>query len=152
MKSIIESIEQDYLANLKGKNDFQVSVLRMAKNALQNAVIASQKELDDTMAVVVLRREIKKREEAAKLYRDGGRAQAAQKEEEENAILKKYLPSEPDDDEIVPKIRLALKAVNAASPADMGKVMAKLLPEIGHSVDGSRLSQLVLRELKKPDE
>ncbi len=65
------------------------------------------------------------------------------KEEEELAILKKYLPEQMSDEELIKLVSEAITSTGAVNQADFGKVMGFLMPKVKGKVDGGRATQLV---------
>src|ERR1019366_8074723 len=91
----------------------------------------------------VLRRERKRRLEAAEAFRTGGREEQAQSEERELEILEEFMPEPLTEDEIEEIVDDAIAEVGATSMADLGRVMADVMPQIAGRADGSTVSQIV---------
>jgi uncharacterized protein len=66
----------------------------------------------------------------------------------ESAVLENYLPPSLDQEELETMIRAAINEVGATSPADMGKVMKTLMPQIKGRASGEQVSQTVRQLLK----
>jgi uncharacterized protein YqeY len=95
----------------------------------------------------VLGRQVKQRRESIEIYRGAGRDDRAADEEGEVAILSEFLPEQLDPAELERMARSAIAETGASSPADMGRVMGKLVPEVKGRADGRALSELVRRLL-----
>ncbi|MCL6581047.1 MAG: GatB/YqeY domain-containing protein [Firmicutes bacterium] len=120
-----------------------LSVVRLARAALQNATIEKRGPLTDEEAAVVLSREVKQRRETAEEYRRLGRPEAAERLLAEAAILEGYLPQQLTDEELRRIIGEAIQATGAASRRDAGKVMGKVMPQVRGRADGKRVSDMV---------
>jgi uncharacterized protein YqeY len=122
------------------------------RSALTYARIAKGRPLTDEEALDVLRREVKQREESIAAFRQGGREELAQKEERERAILLAYLPRQMSREEIVEVARRVIQETGARGPADKGKVMGRLMPQVRGMADGATVSAIVsaLLEGKTP--
>jgi uncharacterized protein len=120
----------------------RVTALRLIVNELQKAV--KDGGADD---VEVLQRERKRRLEAAEAYRDGGRDDLAAGEEREAALIAGYLPEQISDDELGAIVGDAVAESGATSPAEMGKVMALVMPQVKGRADGKRVSTAVKEKL-----
>lgn len=142
-----EKIEQDLIGAMKSKDELRVSVLRMLKTAIKNAEIQKRAELGDDDIYALIGGQIKSRREAIELYKKGGREELAQKEEAEIKILQNYLPEQIGEEEIRRLVKNAITAVGAGEIKDMGKVMAKIMPEVKGKADGALVSQIVKEEL-----
>jgi uncharacterized protein YqeY len=97
--------------------------------------------------LVVLKRERKRRHEAIAMYEQGGRDDLAEQARFEEGLLDAYLPAELSEDELRAFVEEAVSQTGAASPKEMGKVMAAVMPRVAGRADGKRLSELVRARL-----
>src|SRR3954464_5259546 len=121
--------------------------LRLILNSLRSAEKDLQRPLSEEEELQVLQRERKRRIEAADAFRSGGREEQAQAEERELAILEEFMPSPLSEEEIEEIVDDAIAEVGATSMADLGRVMADVMPQIAGRADGSVVSQLVREKL-----
>ena len=94
-----------------------------------------------------MQRERKKRIEAAEAFRAGGREEQADAEERELEILEEFMPEPLSEDEIDEIVDDVIAEVGATSMADLGRVMADVMPQIAGRADGSQVSQIVREKL-----
>jgi uncharacterized protein YqeY len=132
---------------MRARDGQRTQTLRMAMAAAQNKQIELRRPLTDADLVDVLARQVKQRRESVALYRDAGREQLAADEEAEAAILTEFLPEQLDADELERMVRAAIDATGASGPADLGRVMGRLAPQIKGRADGGAVSGLVRRLL-----
>jgi uncharacterized protein YqeY len=121
--------------------------LRLIVNALKNSEKELQRPLSEDEELQVLQRERKRRVEAAEAFRAGGREEQADAEERELAILEEFMPEPLGEDEIEEIVDDAIAEVGATSMADLGRVMADVMPQIAGRADGSVVSQIVREKL-----
>ena len=140
--SVLDQVKTDVTTALKAGERERVHALRLIVNELQKAV--KDGGGDD---VEVLQRERKRRLEAAEAYRDGGRDDLAAGEEREAALIAGYLPEQISDDELGAIVGDAVAESGASSPAEMGKVMALVMPQVKGRADGKRVSTAVKEKL-----
>jgi uncharacterized protein YqeY len=95
----------------------------------------------------VLQRERKRRIEAAEAFRSGGHDDRAEAEERELAILEEFMPEPLTEEEIEEIVDDAIAEVGATKMADLGRVMADVMPQIAGRADGSQVSQIVREKL-----
>jgi uncharacterized protein YqeY len=95
----------------------------------------------------VLQRERKRRVEAAEAFRAGGREEQAEDEEYELEVLEEFMPAPLSEEEIEDIVDDAIAEVGATSIADLGRVMADVMPQIAGRADGSAVSQIVREKL-----
>ncbi|HKE28817.1 MAG TPA: GatB/YqeY domain-containing protein, partial [Bryobacteraceae bacterium] len=112
---LIDKIQQDMVAAMKGREEARLSALRMMKAALMKAKVDSPKPLDDAAEMQVLKSLINQRTDAAEMFRKGGREDQAAKEEAERALIETYLPAGASEAEIEAAIAAALSETGFTS-------------------------------------
>ncbi len=145
--SLITTIEIEIKEAMKSREAERRDALRLIVNALKGSEKELQRPLSDDEELQVLQRERKKRVEAAEAFRAGGREEQAATEERELAILEEFMPEPLSEDEIEEIIDDAIAEVGATSMADLGRVMADVMPQIAGRADGSSVSQIVREKL-----
>jgi uncharacterized protein YqeY len=145
--SLIATIEGEIKEAMKSRDAERRDALRLIVNALKGSEKELQRPLSDDEELQVLRRERKKRVEAAEAFRAGGREEQAATEERELAILEEFMPEPLSEEEIEEIIDDAIAEVGATSMADLGRVMADVMPQIAGRADGSSVSQIVREKL-----
>jgi uncharacterized protein YqeY len=145
--TLIEELEDDLKEAMRERDEDLRDVLRLILNALRNAEKELQRELTEEEELQVLQRERKKRVEAAEAYRNAGREEQADDEEYELEVLEEYMPEPLSEDEIEEIVDDAIAENGATSLADLGRVMADVMPQIAGRADGSTVSQIVREKL-----
>lgn len=145
--SLITTIEDEIKEAMKARDAERRDALRLIVNALKGSEKELQRPLSDNEELQVLQRERKKRVEAAEAFRSGGREEQAAAEERELAILEEFMPEPLSEEEIEEIIDDAIAEVGATSMADLGRVMADVMPQIAGRADGSTVSQIVREKL-----
>lgn len=141
--SLIDQVKSDTAVALKAGDKARVQALRLITNELQKAA----KESSDGDETAVLQRERKRRLEAAQAYADAGRDDLAEGERREAAIIEEYMPEQLSDEELHAIVGDAVAESGAASPKEMGKVMALVMPKVQGRADGKRVSAVVREKL-----
>ena len=140
--TLLNQIQDDVKDAMKAGEKERVHALRLIVNELQKAVKENGgEELD------VLQRERKRRFEAAEAYRDGGRTDLAEAEEREAELIASYMPEQLSDEQLGAIVGDAVAESGASSPAEMGKVMALVMPQVKGRADGKRVSAAVKEQL-----
>jgi uncharacterized protein YqeY len=145
--SRIATIEDEIKEAMRARDGERRDALRLILNSLRNSEKELQRPLSDDEELQVLQRERKKRVEAAEAFRNGGREEQAQAEERELSILEEFMPEPLSEDEIEEIVDDAIAEVGATSMADLGRVMADVMPQIAGRADGSVVSQIVREKL-----
>ncbi|HEX3226586.1 MAG TPA: GatB/YqeY domain-containing protein [Gaiellaceae bacterium] len=143
----IEEIEAEVREAMKARDAERRDALRLIVNALKNSEKELQRPLSNDEELQVLQRERKRRVEAAEAFRTGGAEDRALAEERELAILEEFMPEPLSEDEIEEIVDDAIAEVGATSMADLGRVMADVMPQIAGRADGSVVSQIVREKL-----
>ena len=115
---------------MKEKNKEELSVLRMAKGAMDKIRIDQKKEVDDQLLIEVIAKEIKSRNDSIAEFKKGGREDLVSKTENEIDILKRYLPEQLSEEEVDKIIDEAFVELSPQGMKDMGKVMSMVSPKV----------------------
>jgi uncharacterized protein YqeY len=148
--SLIEQIQKDITAAMKGREEQRLSTLRMVKTALKNREIDKMAPLDDKEAQQVLSTLIKQRKESIEQFTRGGRQEMADKEAAEITLIEAYMPKAAGEDEIVAGVKAVIAEMGSATIKDLGAVMKNAMARFagaGVRVDGKQVSEAVKREL-----
>jgi uncharacterized protein YqeY len=145
--SRIAQIEDEVKEAMKARDAERRDALRLIVNALKNSEKELQRPLSEDEELQVLQRERKRRVEAAEAFRNAGHEDRAEAEERELDILEEFMPEPLSEDEIEEIVDDAIAEVGATSMADLGRVMADVMPQIAGRADGSQVSQIVREKL-----
>ena len=145
--SLIARIEDELKEAMQARKSERRDALRLILAALRSAEKELQRPLHDDEELQVLQRERKRRVEAAEAFRSGGREEQAEAEERELEVLEEFMPEPLSEDEIDEIVDDVIAEVGATSMADLGRVMADVMPQIAGRADGSQVSQVVREKL-----
>jgi hypothetical protein len=147
--TLVEKINNDLHDAMRARDELHKLVLRGLLSSINYAEIAKQKKLDDSDVIEVISREIKQRRESIEAYTQGNRPDLADKEKAEMEILQQYMPAQMSHDKIVTLVQQVLQEVGAKGPADKGKVMQKLMPQVKGKADGGEVNRIVTELMSK---
>lgn len=139
---LVEKLKNDMVQSMKGQDKERLTVLRMAKGAMDKEHIDKKKEINDELLIDVVSREVKQRKEAIEEFKKGNRDDLVEQNEREIAILKEYLPEELTEEEIEKELDRIFLEIKPESIKDMGKVMKEASTLKGR-VDMSVLSSKI---------
>jgi hypothetical protein len=145
--TLIEEIEDELKDAMKARDAERRDALRLILNSLKSSQKELQRPLSEEEELQVLQRERKRRVEAAEAFRTGGREEQAVAEERELDVLEEFMPEPLSEDEIDEIVDDVIAEVGATSMADLGRVMADVMPQIAGRADGSQVSQIVREKL-----
>ena len=106
------------------------------------AVLSNHEDVID-----VLSKQMKQRRESIEHFKAAGRDAMVQVEQEESAIIAEFLPQPLSDDELRGLVSAAIAETGASSPADLGRVMGRLAPQVKGRADGKTVSEMVRAQL-----
>jgi uncharacterized protein len=135
-------------ASVKAQDAIRRDTLRFVLAAIHNDEVARRRDLSDDEVIGVLGKQAKMRRESIEAFEKGGRAELVSKETAELHVIEGYLPQQLGRDEIAGLARAAIAATGAVTPADQGKVMQKLMPEVRGRADGKLVASVVSELLR----
>lgn len=146
---LLEQIQKDMVAAMKGREEARLDTARMIKTALQRFIVDNPgKALDEQVELQILTTLVKQRREAADMFRKGDRPELAAKEEAELKLIESYMPSAPTEEEIDAAIAAAMAESGVTALKQMGIVMKAAQAKLaGKRVDGKALSERVRSKL-----
>lgn len=159
---LLETLLRDLKESQLKKEVLKLSVLRLLFAALNNREIEKRTKLSKTEPLEklaelsrlneqelleVIASEAKKRKEAISAFKKGNRQDLVEKEEKELEMLAVYLPKSLNENELKEIIKKAVSETDARSLQDLGKVMAKIMPQVKNRADGNLVSRLVKESL-----
>jgi len=162
--SLKEKIFSDLKEFLKTQNEIGVQTLRLllasilqkekekryrlsSNKNFSEKELANQSQLTDDEILEVLFSEIKKRKEVISIYEKTRRNDLLEKEKKELEVLEGYLPKQLTDEEILGILKEIINEIKASNLKDLGKVMARAMPQIKGKAEGARVSALAKKLL-----
>jgi hypothetical protein len=145
---IRDDIKAALVSAMKSGDKPGTATIRLIQSALKNRDIelrgpAGPPVDDDALVTEVLQKMIKQRRESVVLYEQGGRQELADAEQAEIAVIEAFLPRQMSEDEARAAIAAIVAETGAASPKDMGRVMAALKERHAGTLDMAKASGLV---------
>ena len=152
IESLSDRIFSDMKTAMRNADTERRDVLRYLRSVLGNKEIELRRPLSDDEVVVVIQTQIKQRSDSAGLFRQGNREDLAVNEERQITVLDDYLPEQLSEDELVQIVRAAAEDLGVSGPADMSKLMPRLMRDVQGRADGRTLSRLAREELARRDD
>lgn len=150
MSSIKARLADDIKSAMRAKNTQQLTTLRLVSAAIKQKEVDDRVELDDPAVLAVIEKMVKQRKDAIEQFSAGGRQDLVDKESAELLLLTGYLPAQLSAEEIAQVIDAAIAQVEAdgaSGPAAMGKVMARIKPQLAGRADMGLASRLLKDKL-----
>ena len=137
----------DMKAAMKSGDKARLAVIRLINAAIKQKEVDERVELDDAAVLAVLEKMVKQRRDSISQYEAASREDLAQVERDELAIIDSYLPEKLGEDAIKAAIEAAIAQTGAQNPADMGKLMGVLKPQLAGQADMGLVSKLIKARL-----
>ena len=141
--SLKQKLTEDMKAAMKAGQKETLAVIRLINAAIKQKEVDERVELDDAAVIAVLDKMVKQRKDSITQYEAAGRQDLADVEQAEMAVIETYLPAKMDEAAIVAAIEAAKARTGATGPADMGKLMGVLKPQLAGQADMGLVSRLV---------
>jgi len=145
--TIKDRLAADIKAAMKAGEKGKLGALRLIAAAIKQFEVDNRSDVDDERAIEILTRMGKQRRESISQFDGAGRDDLAAQERFELDLIAGYLPAQLDSAAIEQHVDAAIAAAGAASPRDMGKVMAVLNAELKGRADMGAVSSLVKARL-----
>ena len=134
---------------MKSGDEVRKRTIRMVLAAVKQAEVDKRVELDDTAVMNLIQKETKNRRESLEEARKANRADLVEANEAEINVLQAFLPKAMPAEELSALVQAAIAETDAASPADMGKVMKVVMAKVAGRAPNDVVSAAV-RELLQP--
>ena len=149
-----EKLNLELKNSIINKNTTSVKTLRLIIAAIKDRDIVARSSgnnvgIDEQEIISLLKKMVKQREESIALYKKGNRLDLVKSEEEELKIISNFLPEQLTNDEIIKIVTETIKATEASSIKDMGKVISKLKENYSQNMDFSIASKILKENLMK---
>lgn len=141
--SLKARITEDMKAAMKAKEAAKLSAIRLLNAAIKQKEVDERVELDDAAVAAVIEKLVKQRKDSVTQYEAANRQDLADVEKAEIDILSAYLPEKMSSEEVAAAVAAAVAQTGAKGPADMGKLMGVLKPQLAGKADMAELSKLV---------
>lgn len=128
---------------MRAGDETRKTALRGVIAGIRLARVEKQAELADDDVLAIIRKEIKSHRESIADARKASRGDLAAQSEAQIAAIESFLPKQLSREEVVARARSSIAETGASGPADMGKVMKVLQPELKGLADGKLVSDVV---------
>lgn len=142
-----EKLMSDLKDSMKNKDNLKKSVITMIRAAIKQKEVDERVELTEADILDIIAKQQKQRKDALAEFEKAQRQDLIDQTEQEIEILASYLPKQLTDEELEQIVSEAIKATNAQSMKDMGKIMGKVNEVAKGRTDGKRINEMVKKLL-----
>ena len=142
-----QKLETTLREAMRSRDELRLRTVRMIMSAVKLTEVERGTALDESGLQSILQKELKSRRESLSEAEKAGRTDLISAAQAEIEFIETFLPAQLSAAELTALAQAAIAAAGASSPADMGKVMKVLLPQVQGRARGDEVSQLVRRLL-----
>ena len=140
---------QDLISqSLKAGDTRKLNTLRLIKSEFLLAE-KNKVEITDSVEIKILSKMITQRQDSIEQYKKANRFDLVQKEEEEIAIIKQYLPEQPNEEFLKNYIRKCIDSYKETNPSLSMKDMKPIMNIVKEKYDFPIVGKLVSEVLKE---
>lgn len=144
--SLHKQIINEATEAMRAKDNLRLGVLRGIKTAFTNEMITKNPpidELSDDEVIKIIKKLVKQRKESIESFKKGNRLDLAESEEKELEILKKYLPPEISEEEILKVAKNKKTELNITDKSKIGILIGAIIKEFKGQADGGVVKNVV---------
>jgi hypothetical protein len=145
--SLETRIDDDWKAAMKAGDRAKKDALSLLRAALKQKRVDDKVEITDAVVVGVIEKMLKQRKDSITQYEAAQRQDLADAEKYEAEVLAAYMPQGLSAAEVEAIVAAAVAESGAKGPADMGKVIALVKPQVAGRADMGEVSKLVKAKL-----
>jgi hypothetical protein len=145
--SLKTRINEDMKAAMKARDATRLAAIRLLMAAMKQKEVDERIELDDVGVIAIIEKMLKQRKDSITQYEAAKRQDLADAEKFEVEVLTAYMPQAMGAAEIEAIVAKAVADSGAKGPADMGKVIALVKPQVAGRADMGEVSKLVKAKL-----
>jgi len=145
--SLKARITDDMKSAMKAKETTRLGAIRLLLAAIKQKEVDERIELDDAAVIAVIEKMLKQRKDSITQYEAAQRQDLADAEKFEVGVLSAYMPQAMSADEVAAIVAKAIVDSGAKGPADMGKVIGLVKPQLAGRADMGEVSKLVKAKL-----
>lgn len=147
--TIRQRLEDDLKTAMRAGDAATRDAIRYILAAVKNAEIDARGSSVPADPEAALRKLAKQLADAIDQYQAAGRDDLAERESSQLLVLKRYLPVELSDEDLVALVAAVIAETGANGPKDMGRVMPVAIQRAAGAADGRRISAAVKTALAR---
>jgi uncharacterized protein YqeY len=140
-------INEDMKNAMRAKDSARLGAIRLLMSAMKQKEVDERIELDDVAVIAVIEKMLKQRKDSITQYEAAKRQDLVDVEKFEVDVLSAYMPQALSAAEVEAIVIKALADSGAKTPAEMGKVIALVKPQVAGRADMGEVSKLVKAKL-----
>lgn len=146
---LYQVISNDMKEAMKNHDKETLGTIRMLKSAIDLDRINNKlEEITDDLVIGVVSKQIKTLEATIIEFEKGNRNDLIENAKREINLLKKYLPEQLSEEEVIKIVDDIILEVKPIGIKDMGKIMKEVTPKVKGRYDMAKVSTLIKSKLQ----
>ena len=145
---MIDKLKNDLKKAMKSGDKEKLNPLRNLISKIKMKEIEKGDSLTEAESEKICVSSAKKIKESISQFEAGKRYDLAEIEKKELKVIQNYIPEQLPVEEITIIVKKIIEESSLSGKSDMGKVMSKVMQQIGNNADGKIVQKIVLSELK----
>ncbi len=146
---LYQVISNDMKEAMKNHDKETLGTIRMLKSAIDLDRINNKlEEITDDLVIGVVSKQIKTLEATIIEFEKGNRNDLIENAKREINLLKKYLPEQLSEEEVIKIVDDIILEVKPSGIKDMGKIMKEVTPKVKGRYDMAKVSTLIKSKLQ----
>lgn len=143
-----EKLMEDLKSSMKSKDKVKKNVVTMVRAAIKQKEVDERIELSDDNILDIIVKQVKQKKDSIEDFKKGNRDDLVELTNKEIEILQEYLPPQLSEEELVNIVKVTIEETGAQTKKDMGKIMAKVMPQIKGRADGKQVNKIAMKYLQ----
>lgn len=144
MTDLLATLQSSLHSARKSQDKDRTLLLGTVLSAVRNHEMELSHPMTDEDVITVLQRGVKQRRESIEQFERAGRADLVGREQAQLQIIEEFLPPPAGIEEI----RAAVREAIGGGAAQVGAVMAQVMPRFKGRADGKEINRVVREELQ----
>ena len=144
---MLSLLQEELKVAMKAKDKATLTGLRNIIGKLKAQRIDKGEDLTKEECIQILQSSAKQLKDSLEQYEKVGRDDLAEVEAFELKLIKKYLPEQLSEDDVLALVRKTIKSTGVQSIKDMGQVMGAIIKHLASAADGKMIQRIVQAEL-----
>ena len=136
-------LNDDLKDAMRSRDRTRIDTVRQIKSTVDTEESRKGTEFDDAAIEEIIVRLVRQHRESIQVFRQQDRPELAAKEEAELDTLLSYLPEQLSPEKVREMAQVIATEVGASGPADKGKVMGQLMPQVKGRAEGKIVNDMV---------
>jgi uncharacterized protein YqeY len=140
--SLLEKLQADVKTAMLAKDEVTRDTLRMLIAAVKKHELEGGKQITDELTLATLQSAAKTRQESIDQFAKASRPDLVAKETAELAVVRRYLPTQLNEDQVRGLVQRLISELKLTSKKDVGVLMKAVMAKYKGEVDGKLVQKI----------